>query len=97
MSDKALNNQAVRALFDINLRIGELVGWVECGPYLMTDEDRAVDVGAHIIRSLQETRTLALQHMAQLAEAAGVPSPAVLAALEASYQSGPRSTLEDRP
>jgi hypothetical protein len=84
MSDPAINSQAVRALLDINVRIADLVCWIEAAPHMMTSEDQAVDVGTQILRRLHGTRELALEHMAALAEAAGVPSAAVVGALEAS-------------
>ena len=84
--DRALNNAAVRALFEVNCRINDLVGWVQAGPYLMADEDKAVDVGMQILGRLYEARTLSLKHMRELALAAGIPSPAVTAALEKSLE-----------
>jgi hypothetical protein len=89
MSDPAINSRAVRALLDINVRIADLVCWIEAAPHMMTDENAAVDVGTQILRRLHGARELALRHMAALAEADGVPSRQVVAALEDSlHESG---------
>jgi hypothetical protein len=88
----ALNNQAVLALFEVNLRLGQLMDWIEAAPHLMTDEDQAVDVGLRIITDLRETRALGLKRMADLAVAAGVPAPAVFAALDGSLDGGSKKS-----
>jgi hypothetical protein len=86
MSTPNIEHAAIRALFEVSSGISDLTHWVETAPYLMDTEDQAVDVGAEILRRLRDTRALALRHMAELAATAGVPSPAVVSALEASLE-----------
>jgi hypothetical protein len=86
MSDTGLNTPPVRALFEVNVRLAELAEWVMAAPYMIDSEDTGVDVGQQILNRIHETRALGMQHLAKLAAAAGVPSPAVVAALEASLE-----------
>jgi hypothetical protein len=96
MADPTLSNQAIRALHEVNLRLGQVVDWIEAAPHLMCDEEAATDVGLQIITGLRETRALGLKRMKELAAAAGVPSPAVIAALEASFDGAFDRTAETR-
>jgi hypothetical protein len=82
MPDTNLNHPAIRALFEVNAKINDLVGWIQAAPYLMADEAQAVDVGQQILGRLYATRDLSLQHMRDLAAQAGVPSAAVVSALQ---------------
>jgi hypothetical protein len=84
MADININHPAIKALFEVNAKINDLVGWIQAAPYLMADEDKAVDVGQQILGRLYATRDLSLKHMRELALEAGVPSAATVAALEGS-------------
>lgn len=85
-TEHAINNDAVRALFEVSSSISELATLVEFGPYQLTDETKAENFGSEVIRRLREVRLLALKHTRDLAQSAGVPSPVLMSALDASLE-----------
>ena len=84
MADKSINCRAVEAMYELASGIGDLTTLMEFGPFMMTDETKAEDFGLNVLRRLRDLRALALQRSKELAKAAGVPSPALLASLETS-------------